>query len=158
MIVQAFSAMPNKRLVVIGEGPEYEKCRAVAGPNVQLLGWQSFEVLKSHMQRARAFVFAAEEDFGITPLEAQACGTPVIAFGKGAVLETIRGLDQSAPTGLFFDKQTPESVIDAVQRFEADSHLITPQACRENALRFDPARFQAEFTSFVDEHWVAFNS
>lgn len=156
MIVQAFAAMPDKRLVVIGEGPEFDKCRAVAGPNVQLLGWQPFDVLKSHMQRACAFVFAAEEDFGITPLEAQACGTPVIAFGKGAVLETIHGLDYAAPTGLFFDEQTPESVVAAVQRFEAERHRITPQACRDNALRFAPERFRAEFTAFVEGHWAAF--
>lgn len=156
MIVQAFAAMPDKRLVVIGEGPEFEKCRALAGPNVQLLGWQPFDVLKSHMQRARAFVFAAEEDFGITPLEAQACGTPVIAFGKGAVLETIRGLDHAAPTGLFFDQQTPESVAAAVQRFEVEQHRITPEACRDNALRFAPERFRAEFAAFVGEHWQDF--
>ena len=156
MIVQAFAAMPDKRLVVIGEGPEFEKCRAVAGANVQLLGWQPFDVLKNHMQRARAFVFAAEEDFGITPLEAQACGTPVIAFGKGAVLETIHGLDHAAPTGLFFDQQTPGSVVAAVQRFEAERHRITPTICRDNALRFAPERFRAEFTAFVEGHWVAF--
>ena len=156
MIVQAFSAMPDKRLVVIGDGPEFDKCRAVAGPNVQLMGWQPFDVLKSHMQRARAFVFAAEEDFGITPLEAQACGTPVIAFGKGAVLETIHGLDHAAPTGLFFDKQTPSSVAAAVQQFEAEQHRIT--ACRDNALRFAPERFRAEFTAFVEGHWQAFQN
>lgn len=158
IIVQAFAAMPDKRLVVIGEGPEFDKCRAVAGPNVQLLGWQPFDVLKNHMQRASAFIFAAEEDFGITPLEAQACGTPVIAFGKGAVLETLRGLDHDAPTGLFFDQQTPESVVAAVQRFEIERHRITSQACRDNALRFAPERFRAEFTSFVDEHWAAFQN
>ena len=108
------------------------------------------------MQRARAFVFAAEEDFGITPLEAQACGTPVIAYGRGAVLETIRGLDHAAPTGLFFDQQTPESVASAVQRFVSASHGITPQACRDNALRFAPERFRAEFKTFVEAHWEAF--
>lgn len=156
MIVKAFSAMPDKRLVVIGEGPEFDKCRAVAGPNVQMLGWQPFDVLKSHLQRARAFVFAAEEDFGIAPLEAQACGTPVIAFGRGAVLETIRGLDNFSPTGLFFDQQTPESLIDAVRRFEAECHRIDPAVCHDNALRFSPDRFREEFKAFVDGHFVAF--
>lgn len=158
MIVKAFASMPNKRLVVIGEGPEFDKCRAAAGPNVMLMGWQPFDVLKSHMQRARAFVFAAEEDFGISPLEAQACGTPVIAFGKGAVLETIHDLDHATPTGLFFDQQTPESVVAAVQRFELEQHRITPQACRDNALRFAPERFRAEFTAFVDEHCQTFQN
>lgn len=155
MIVAAFSAMPDKRLVVIGEGPEFNKCKAVAGPNVQLLGWQPFDVLKSHMQRAKAFVFAAEEDFGIAPLEAQACGTPVIAFGKGAVLETIRSLVDDAPTGVFFDEQTPQSVIKAVGEFEQQVK-ISPKACRENALRFSPERFRREFTELVDAEWTAF--
>ena len=154
MIVQAFSATPDKRLVVIGDGPEFDKCRAVAGPNVQLMGWQPFDVLNNSRQRARTF--AAEEDFGITPLEAQACGTPVIAFGKGAVLETIHGLNHAAPTGLFFDQQTPASVVAAVQRFEAEQHRIT--ACRDNALRFAPERFRAEFTAFVEGHWQAFQN
>lgn len=158
MIVQAFAAMPGKRLVVIGEGPEFDKCRSVAGPNVQLLGWQPFDVLKSHMQRARAFVFAAEEDFGITPLEAQACGTPVIAFGKGAVLETIHGLNHAAPTGLFFDQQTVESIVAAVQCFEDERHRIAPQDCRDNALRFGPERFKTEFTAFVNEHLTVFQN
>ena len=148
--------MPDKRLVVIGVGPEFDKCRAVAGPNVQLMGWQPFDVLKNSKQRALAF--AAEEDFGITPLEAQACGTPVIAFGKGAVLETIHGLNHAAPTGLFFDQQTPSSVVAAVQQFEAEHHHITPQACRDNALRFAPERFRAEFTAFVEGHWQAFQN
>lgn len=111
LIVEAFAAMPDKRLVVIGDGPELARCKAVAAPNVELLGYQPFEVLRDYMQRARAFVFAAEEDFGITPVEAQACGTPVIAFGRGGACETIVGLDAAAPlpaaggaapTGLFF--------------------------------------------------------
>ena len=91
LIVEAFSRMPDKTLVVIGEGPEFERVRAAATPNVRILGYQSFDVLRDHMQRARAFIFAAEEDFGITPVEAQACGTPVIAFAKGGALETVRG-------------------------------------------------------------------
>ncbi|MCK9283734.1 MAG: glycosyltransferase family 4 protein [Rhodocyclaceae bacterium] len=157
MIVEAFSAMPDKRLVVIGEGPEFDKCKAVAGPNVQLMGWQPFDVLKDHMQRAKAFVFAAEEDFGITPLEAQACGTPVIAFGKGAVLETIRGIGGDNPTGVFFPEQTPQAVIEAVGVFELQQANIAPQACRENALRFSPERFQREFVDLVDQEWDRFS-
>jgi len=110
LIVEAFAAMPDKRLVVVGDGPELARCKAVAAPNVELLGYQPFEVLRDYMQRARAFVFAAEEDFGIAPVEAQACGTPVIAFGRGGACETIVGLDAAAPlpaaggaapTGLF---------------------------------------------------------
>lgn len=157
MIVEAFAAMPNKRLVVIGEGAEYEKCKALAGPNVELIGWQPFEVLKDHMQRAKAFVFAAEEDFGIAPLEAQACGTPVIAFGKGAVLETIRGLDVESPTGVFFSEQTPEAIVRAVEIFEQEATRITYTNCRENALRFSPERFRLEFGNFVEDCWRDFD-
>lgn len=158
MIVEAFASMPDKRLVVIGEGPEFEKCRAVAGSNVTLMGWQPFAVLKDHMQRAKAFVFAAEEDFGITPLEAQACGTPVIAFAKGAVLETIQGLHAERPTGVFFDEQTPAAIKFAVELFENESRRISPADCRENVLRFSPERFRFEFTELVSIEWKRFKS
>ena len=157
LIVEAFSAMPDKRLVVIGDGPDFAKVQAKAGPNVQLLGFAGAEVLRDHLQRARAFVFAAEEDFGIAPLEAQACGTPVIAFGKGGALETIIPLPElecaassPAPTGVFFYEQSVTAIIAAVERFEGAGAAITPQACRENALRFAPGRFRAEFTAFVE--------
>lgn len=156
MIVEAFSNMPDKTLVVIGDGPEFEKCRAVAGPNVKLMGYQSFEVLKDHMQRAKAFVFAAEEDFGIAPLEAQACGTPVIAYGKGAVLETLRGLDAENPSGVFFTEQTPAAITEAVEEFEQVRERISATACRENALRFSPGRFRTEFELFVEQNWQDF--
>ncbi len=151
LIVEAFALMPNKKLVVIGEGPEFDKCQAVLAPNVSLMGWQPFDVLKDHMQRAKAFVFAAEEDFGITPLEAQACGTPVIAFGKGAVMETILGLDTDCPTGVFFKKQATQAIKDAVELFENERARISPNACRESALRFSSERFRSEFTKFVDK-------
>lgn len=99
LIVEAFTAMHDKKLVVIGTGPDFDKIKEKAGPNVQLLGFQPFEILQKHLQRAKAFVFAAEEDFGIAPVEAQACGTPVIAYGKGGALETIQGLDQKKTYG-----------------------------------------------------------
>ena len=151
LIVEAFSKMPDKRLIVIGDGPEYERIKAKAGNNVTLLGYQAFDVLRDHMQRARAFVFAAEEDFGIIPVEAQACGTPVIAFGKGGALETICGLDTQLPTGVFFPHQTPESVIAAVQEFEREEKRITPEACRKNAERFSIATFRQQFSDFVQK-------
>lgn len=150
MIVEAFSRMPDKKLVVIGSGPEMEKARELATPNVTLMGYQSFAVLLHHMQRARAFVFAAEEDFGIAPIEAQACGTPVIAYGRGGVLETVRGIDHPEPTGLFYTQQTPESLIAAVQAFELQAHLIKPDACRTSAERFSTERFRQEIKTFVD--------
>lgn len=152
LIVEAFSSMPDKKLVVIGTGPDFEKIKAIATPNVTLLGYQSFEVLKDHMQRAKAFVFAAEEDFGITPVEAQACGTPVIAYGKGGALETVNAFGEvSEATGLFFKEQTPEAIINSVKRFEEIENFISPDDCRENALRFSPERFREEFRKFVEK-------
>ena len=109
---------------------------AAGSENITLLGYQSFEVLKSHMQRAKAFVFAAEEDFGITPVEAQASGTPVIAFGKGGALETVRPLGCDAPTGVFFNEQSVSSLCAAIDEFEANCHLFTAYFCRTNAERF----------------------
>lgn len=151
VIVEAFSAMPDKRLVVIGDGPCMRRIRAIATPNVEILGYQPFSVLQDFMQRARAFVFAAEEDFGIAPVEAQACGTPVIAFGRGGARESIRELGvDDAPTGLFFSEQSASSVRDAVNRFEEEPGAIEPGVCRENALRFAPGRFREQFRDFVE--------
>jgi len=153
LIVEAFSRMPEKELVVIGDGPDFQKVKAKAGGNVTLLGYQPFEELRDHMQRAKAFVFAAEEDFGIIPVEAQACGTPVIAYGKGGALETVRGPEHENPTGLFFPEQTVESLMDAVCRFERESERFKPADCRRNAVRFSPERFREEFSSFVEKEW-----
>ena len=124
-IVEAFRSLGGRRLVVIGEGPGLERARARAGPNVTLLGFQPFEVLQRHLAAARALIFAAEEDFGIAPVEAQACGTPVIAFAGGGALETVRGLDQPRPTGLFFEAQTAEAIAAAVLRFEREGRAIS---------------------------------
>ena len=143
MIVEAFTAMPERNLIVIGDGPDFEKIRSKAGSNVKLLGYQSFDVLKDHLQRARAFVFAAEEDFGIAPLEAQACGTAVIAYKKGGAVETIRGLGTASPTGVFFEEQTIESLQSAVRTFEERTDEISSEACRQNAIRFSPERINA---------------
>lgn len=159
MIVEAFTAMPDKRLVVIGDGPEMAAVRAAAGPNVTILGKQPDDVVVSHMQRAKAFVFAAEEDFGIAPVEAQACGTPVVAYGKGGALETIRGNDSDGQTGVFFDTQSVPAIIEAIAHLERRAHAINPAACRANAERFATKRFAAEIVAFVErtmaEHRVA---
>lgn len=153
LIVSAFSQMPDRKLVVISDGAGKQKVQAKAGKNITLLGYQQPQVLRSYMQRSRAFVFAAEEDFGITPVEAQACGTPVIAFGKGGVLETVRGLEHDQPTGVFFRHQTVESIVEAVHQFESHGDRITPTACRANALRFAPERFSQEFIGYVEQAW-----
>lgn len=158
LIVDAFRKMPEKKLVVIGDGSEYKKIAALAQgcENISILGYQPFSVLKDHMQRAKAFIFAAEEDFGITPVEAQACGTPVIAFGKGGALETIRPIDVSEPTGLFFAEQSTSSLCNAIDQYENNSNLFLASNCRKNAERFSSERFTKEFSSFVEEKWELF--
>lgn len=153
-IVEAFRDLEPRRLVVIGDGPGLKRARARATPNVTLLGFESSEVLQRHMARAKALIFAAEEDFGITPVEAQACGTPVIAFGGGGALETVRGLDRARPTGLFFEAQTAAAIAAAVECFERDGQAIAPADCRANALDFTPERFRAAYLEQVAKAWA----
>ena len=152
LLVDAFGQMPRRKLVVIGDGPELKRLRGRAGANVTLMGHQPFEVMGEEMRRARAFLFAAEEDFGIAPLEAQACGTPVIAFGRGGATETII----EGETGLFFHEQSVDAVIDGVERLERSAKAFDPKACRINAERFRPERFRSEFREFIDREWMAF--
>ena len=153
LIVEAFAEMGDRQLVVIGDGEQMEKIKAKAASNIQFLGYREPEELHAYMRNAKAFVFASEEDFGITPVEAQACGTPVIAFGRGGVRESVRGLDSDRPTGVFFANQTAASIKDAVLEFEQNQDRIAPLACRENALRFGTERFQNEFLDFVKQAW-----
>jgi len=153
LIVESFRDMPDKKLIVIGDGPDVEKIKSKAGSNVTLSGYQSDDVLISHMQRAKALIFAAEEDFGLIPLEAQACGTPVLAYGKGGALETVRGMDHSHPTGLFFPEQTTAAICAAVKSFEANLSLFTIDNCVQNAARFAPEQFKQAFKQYVAEKW-----
>jgi glycosyltransferase involved in cell wall biosynthesis len=152
LIVSTFADLPDKQLVVIGDGPEMAKIQQIAAPNVTLLGYQPFSVLREHLQNARAFIFAAEEDFGILPVEAQAAGTPVIAYGRGGALETV--LDNQ--TGLFFSQQTPSDLADAIEKFEKISSTFDPWVIRANAERFGIERFRQEFRDFVEDAWVRF--
>ena len=149
LIVKAFNEMPDKKLVVIGDGPELGKIRKIAKGNIEILGWQPDDVLTKMMEHARAFIFAAEEDFGIVPVEAQACGTPVIAYGRGGALETIRSENDDTPTGVFFYQQTVSSLCEAVCRFEKIANTISCAECRNNAFRFSKEKFVARFTEFV---------
>lgn len=151
LIVKSFRTMPDKKLIVIGDGPDLEKVKSKAGANVEILGYQSDAVLIHHLQRAKAFIFAAEEDFGLLPLEAQACGTPVIAYGKGGALETVRGLEQTNPTGVFFPQQTTAALCQAIQQFEANRSLLTVENCVANAQLFAPQQFYTKFKQFVAE-------
>ena len=149
LIVEAFARMPQRRLVVIGDGPDMQKIRAKATPNVEIMGYQPFKVLQDRMQRAKAFVFAAEEDFGISVVEAQACGTPVIAYGKGGALETVRDLSSARPTGMFFDEQRAESIIATVEDFDTHASRFVAADCRANAERFSAAHFRERFFAHV---------
>jgi glycosyltransferase involved in cell wall biosynthesis len=146
--VEAFNRS-GRQLVIIGEGSDVPRLKAMAKPNVRFLGFQEFDVIKGHYQRCRAFIFPGEEDFGITPLEAQASGRPVIAFGRGGSLETV----VEGETGLFFEAQTPEELERALARFEAGDHAITPEKCVANASRFSAVRFRAEIEAFVARAW-----
>lgn len=145
LIVEAFSYMPEKKLVVIGDGPDMRKIKNKAKKNIEILGYQSDEVLKSYLQKAKAFIFAAIEDFGILPVEAQACATPVIAFSKGGTKETI--IDNK--TGILFDKQNIQSVIDAVKIFEKKDFDLNK--IRKHALKFSGDRFKKDFKACVLE-------
>jgi glycosyltransferase involved in cell wall biosynthesis len=158
LIVEAFARIPQRRLVVIGDGPSFDQVKAKAASNIELLGFRPNAELREMMRRARAFVFAAEEDFGITLVEAQAQGTPVIAFGRGGVTEIVRGLDSAQPTGVFFCEQTAEAIVAAVKKFEANAGRISAEACHENAVRFSPARFRQEYRTFVENAWARFSS
>ncbi len=154
MIVEAFTRMPEKKLIVIGDGPDFKSIKAKAGPNVKLVGYQETADFVGYMQRARAFIFAAEEDFGIVPIEAQACGTPVIAYARGGVTETV----VSGETGIFFKEQTSASLQAAVRDFENHRGGLHPERCRMNAERFSVARFRREFSAFLEREWIAFKS
>lgn len=152
-IIEAFNQMPDKKLVVIGGGPNLEAYRKLAKDNVTVMGYQPFDVLKDKMQHAKAFVFAADEDFGMIPIEAQSCGTPVIAYGHGGSLETVNG----GKTGLFFNEQTPEAIVEAVNRFEAmGSQPFAPADCRQWAEGFSEERFKREIKEFVEEKYEEF--
>jgi glycosyltransferase involved in cell wall biosynthesis len=142
--VEAFNRL-KKPLVIIGEGSERARLEKMSSPGIRFLGSQPGEVLRDHFRRCRALIFPGIEDFGITPLEAQASGRPVLAYRAGGVLETIR----DGVTGLFFDQQTPESLIDVVEKFEAAGNPFHPRDCRESAERFRPEQFRASFRDYL---------
>ncbi|HET6307566.1 MAG TPA: glycosyltransferase [Rhodopila sp.] len=153
LVVESFARQPHRRLVVVGDGPDADRVRAAArgAANIELAGVVSQSALIDLMQRARAFVFAAEEDFGITLVEAQACGTPVIAYGRGGAADIVCTDPAQGRTGVLFGRQSAESITAAVEQFETTQPSITPEACRTNAMRFSAARFRSEIISFVDQ-------
>ena len=152
VIIEAFRELPDQRLVVAGAGPELERLKAMAGANVTFAGFLPDAELRRMMGVARAFVFAAEEDFGIVPIEAQGEGTPVIALGRGGVRETAI-TEGPGPTGIFFDQPDPALIAAAVRRFIDSEGHFTPENCHRNALRFAEPRFDEEFASFVRKRY-----
>lgn len=154
MIANAFT-LSGKKLVIIGDGPQMEKIRKAAGKNIEIMGRQNQETIIELTKKAKAFIFAAEEDFGIAPLEAQACGVPVIAYGRGGALETINGYfvgtrPHNGATGIFFREQTVNSLNSAVACFEGHIDLFDKRTIRENSLRFGRQRFENEIQSYIE--------
>lgn len=153
LIVRAFNKI-NLPLLVIGDGPDMRAIKSIAGQNIELLGRLSDQEVSEYMSKARAFVYAAEEDFGIVPVEAQSAGVPVIAFGKGGVGESI--LD--GETGVLFQEQNVASLIGAIQRFLKYEDRFDPAFIRQNALRFSAERFRKEFRDFVLSKYEEFKA
>ena len=151
LIVKAFNRL-GLPLVVIGSGTGEKQIRALAGPNVQVLEHQPEAVVVDYMQRCKAFVYAAAEDFGISLVEAQAAGAPVITYGKGGAIETVI----PGKTGIFFPEQTVESIMQAVQQFESGRMQFAMDDLCQNADRFSPERFQRKFSEFVRQKWADF--
>jgi glycosyltransferase involved in cell wall biosynthesis len=163
LAISACNAM-KRRLVVIGQGETMRALKKMAGPTITFLGYQPDDVVREHYRRCRAFVFPSEEDIGLTPIEAQACGRPVIAFGRGGALETvIGGLPTSsfAPessTGVFFAEQSAESLADAIRFFESSETRFSPAFIRGRAERFDVSRFKSEMRTFINLKMLEFRN
>ncbi len=144
LIVEAFNNMPTKKLIVIGAGEEYEYIKKIAKSNIKVLGYQNNDSLIKYMQKAKAFVYAAVEDFGIVPIEAMSCGTPVIALDDGGTAETVIG----GINGIHFQNQTKEDICDAVQRFETMN--FDSQKISQSTKKFSTERFKKEFEKFIN--------
>jgi glycosyltransferase involved in cell wall biosynthesis len=154
LVVSAFSKMPDKKLIVIGDGPDTNKIKSIAGKNVELIGYQETETLKTYMQKAKAFVFAAEEDFGITTVEAQASGTPVIGFNRGGTSEIV--VDNE--TGLLFNEQTVTSIIESVNKFELLEDKFDAGKISKHAEQFSRSNFENSITEFVTGKYNGFKN
>ena len=144
LIVEAFNKMPDKQLIVIGKGEEYKKIKRIAKANIKVLGYQPYNVVLNYMQRAKGFVYAAIEDFGIVLVEAMACGTPVIALGRGGANEIV-----NSKVGIKFNNQTVEDIIKAVESFE--NRRFNYKVIRKESLKYDKENFKKSFLNFIKE-------
>lgn len=158
IIVSAFVKDQRRKLIVVGEGPMESKLKTLARKckNITFTGRVADEEMYKLISNAEAFLYAAKEDFGITPVEAQALGVPVIAYGYAGVLETIVGIDDEAPTGLFFYEQNEDAILEAIEYFEIKHERFVPAICKLNAERFSAQRFRQEFTDVVNKTWREF--
>ncbi len=147
LIVESFTKMPDKKLIVIGDGPDSQKIKSRAGKNIEFLGYQTGKTLESYLQKAKAFVFAAEEDFGIMVIEALSCGTPVIALNKGGTAETIIDLQN----GIHFENQSIEDIIEAVKKFENNEDKFDSMAISGSAKKYDRKSFEQKIQNFIDK-------
>lgn len=152
LMVEAFSKMTDKKLKVVGQGSEFKNIKNNVTPNIELLGYKNDKELKTLLQKARAFVFAAEEDFGITVVEAMACGTPVIALNKGGTAETV--IDSK--TGILFNSQNVKSIKEAVLQFEDTAGLFNPQIISDHARQFNREIFEGKIKEYVREKSLNF--
>ncbi len=156
LVVKAFNQL-KLPLVVVGDGPESGSLKKIAGPTVKILGYQSRGQVEGLMECCRAFVYAGVEDFGIAPVEAMAAGAPVIGFGKGGLLDTVRCASKGAPspTGVLFPEQTVASLMDAVSWFEEDRlwESFSPELIRAWADRFSVAAFSSRFEIALNDAW-----
>jgi glycosyltransferase involved in cell wall biosynthesis len=159
LIVKAFNQL-KKPLVIIGAGSQLSEIRQLAESHIQVLGWQSDQIVQEYITKAKAFVYAACEDFGIALVEAQACGTPVIAYGKGGALETVKDIRQCPEdgTGLLFDTQQPEALVAAVKSFEQLQPQIEPKNCRLQANKFSPVVFQQSYLKYIEDCYQEWQS
>jgi glycosyltransferase involved in cell wall biosynthesis len=153
LVAEAFSTMPDKKLFILGDGPEMSKIKSKSGENVVFTGFLPPEQVRHYLSKAKAFIFPSEEDFGIIPVEAQACGTPVIAYGRGGALETVvdsRHSPERAPTGLFFYEQTALSIKNAVLEFENSYEKFNLLAIHEHAQSFSIEAFKNALKREID--------
>ncbi|CCQ51924.1 glycosyltransferase [Crocosphaera watsonii] len=157
LIVRAFNQL-GYPLVIIGDGPDMAKIRQMAQGNIKVMGAQNNQVVEQYMTQAKAFVYAACEDFGIALVEAQACGTPVIAYGGGGALETVIDIrqDQDQGTGIFFFPQTHQALAETVETFSRFQHQIRPESCRNQAAKFTPKVFETSYLAFLEQCYQDF--
>jgi glycosyltransferase involved in cell wall biosynthesis len=147
IVIQAFTGMPDKKLIVIGDGPDAGKLKSIAGKNIELVGFLNSGKMKEYFQKAKALVFAAEEDFGITVVEAHACGTPVIALNKGGTAETVI----HGKNGIHFSTQTSDSIKEAVKLFESLESKFDPEEIRKTSLQYSRENFEKSIKDFIEE-------